>query len=110
MTSKTQGRLPSAISYLLMLSVAVLGIASILATSNPAAPSTGGTGNGYYYANWNCNNVGGCIADMGHNLGSAGPFCTSNSCNTWRQSYISSATCDLAAKNTIYNSPASGCA
>ncbi len=108
MTTQTQGRVPSAISYLLLLGVAALGIASILATSNPAAPG-GSSGNGYYYANWNCNNVGGCIADMGHNLGSAGPFCSSNSCNAWRQTYIISSTCDLEAKNPIYNAPSSGC-
>jgi hypothetical protein len=110
MTTQTRRRIPKKISNLLMLGVAALGIASILATTNPAAPSTSGSSNGYYYANWNCNNVGGCISDMGHNLGSAGPFCTSTSCNTWRQTYITSATCDLDAKNPIYNSPSSGCA
>jgi hypothetical protein len=107
-TTTTRGRVPSAISYLLMLGVAVLGIASILATSNPAAPGGSG-GNGYYYANWDCNNVSGCITDLGHDLGSAGPFCTSSSCSSWRQSYISSATCDPAAKHPIYYSASSGC-
>lgn len=72
-------------------------------------PSGGSTGGGtYYYANWNCNNVSGCIAGMGHNTGSAGPFCTQSACTKWTSTYIQSARCDTSASYPIYNAPPAG--
>lgn len=71
-------------------------------------PSSGGSGATYYYSNWTCNNQSGCIADMGHNTGSAGPFCSAQACAAWNASYIHSATCDTQANYPIYNAPPAG--
>lgn len=72
----------------------------------------GGTGgadtSSYLYVNWSCANVSGCIANMGHNTGSAGPFCGAASCNAWRQQYITSSTCNSSAIYPIYNAPPAG--
>jgi hypothetical protein len=68
----------------------------------------GNTASGYYYANWNCNNQSQCIANLGHNVGSAGPFCSPASCAAWRQAFFFGATCDAQANYTIYNAPPPG--
>ena len=96
---------PSPLRYLFLLPVVALGVASILAT-NPSSVTQ--PSNTWYYANWNCNNVSGCIADMGHNTGSAGPFCSTTPCDAWKQAYIISATCGPTAAYPIYNAPAAG--
>ncbi len=60
-----------------------------------------------YFANWTCNNQPGCIADLGHNVGSAGPFCTVAACMKWEQTYILG-TCDGQPNYPIYNGPPPG--
>lgn len=71
-------------------------------------PSSSSSGASYYYANWSCNNQSGCIAGMGHNVGSAGPFCTSSACQAWVNTYIHTATCDQQASYPVYNAPPAG--
>jgi hypothetical protein len=71
--------------------------------ANNPTTSDSGSGSGYYYANWDCNNISGCVTVMGHNQGSAGPFCTASSCDAWRQTYISGATCATTQKFTLWN-------
>lgn len=103
---KTLSDSTSPLRYLLLIPVVALGVATILATA-PAAV-TGPTST-LYYANWNCNNQSQCIAVLGHNVGSAGPFCTQAPCDKWRQTYFYGATCDVGtAKYAIYNAPAAG--
>lgn len=80
---------------------------SIPVTIAPPAPPTS-SGTTYYYASWNCNNVSGCIAGMGYNTGSAGPFCTAQACAAWVNTYIKSATCGTQASYPIYNAPPAG--
>jgi hypothetical protein len=61
----------------------------------------------YFYANWTCNNSSQCIAVMGHNTGSAGPFCSVSTCQTWEKTYIAG-TCDSQPLYPIYNYPPAG--
>ena len=68
----------------------------------------GGGGTGYTYANWNCNNQSQCISVVGHNTGSAGPFCSPTACNAWRISNFNGATCTAQPSYTIYSAPAPG--
>ena len=105
MNKEITGR-PNLLRYLLALPVFVLGVASILALSctDVTSPSSD-----YFYANWDCKNQQQCIAVMGLNLGSAGPFCTKSPCDKWRITYFYGATCDLApAHNPIGNAPPAG--
>jgi hypothetical protein len=71
-------------------------------------PTSSSSGSNYFYANWDCKNQSGCIADMGHNLGSAGPFCTSSACLAWKNAYMRTSTCDPQANSPIYNAPPAG--
>jgi hypothetical protein len=104
MTTDSAPRSP--LRYLMLLPVAVLGVATILATAPTGATQPSST---LYYANWNCNNQSQCITDLGHNTGSAGPFCTQAPCDKWRQSYFFGATCDVGpAKHPVYNAPPAG--
>jgi hypothetical protein len=72
-----------------------------------AVIQAGNTASGYYYANWDCHNQSQCIAVIGHNVGSAGPFCSFAGCTTWK-TYFSGATCDEQPLYSIYFPPASG--
>jgi len=69
---------------------------------------TGGGGNGYTYANWDCNNVGGCIDQLGHDVGSAGPFCTAASCAAWAYDHFAAATCTAQPTYPVYYYPPPG--
>src|SRR6185436_19778532 len=73
-----------------------------------AVIQAGNTASGYYYANWDCHNQSQCIDVIGHNVGSAGPFCSSAACTTWRNTYFFGATCDAQPLYPIYYPPASG--
>ena len=65
--------------------------------------------NSYYYNNWSCANISQCISVMGHNFGSAGPFCSYSACQAWGNQYVQgSYSCNSTAIYSIYNSPASG--
>jgi hypothetical protein len=80
-----------------------------LVSCGGSGDSGGSTGPAYIYANWSCANVSGCIADMGHNVGSAGPFCNPQSCNDWGKAYIAGAYgCNATAIYPIYNGPPAG--
>lgn len=84
-------------------------IAAAVAVSACAMPTTGTSSNGYVYNNWSCGNQSQCIAVMGHNVGSAGPFCTRSACMAWGQQYIPGAYgCNASAAYPIYNAPPSG--
>jgi hypothetical protein len=67
---------------------------------------TGG-GSGYTYSNWDCKGQSQCIAVVGHNLGSAGPFCSPAACSAWQKTHISGS-CTAQPLYTIYNAPAPG--
>jgi pimeloyl-ACP methyl ester carboxylesterase len=62
----------------------------------------------YTYANWNCNNQSQCVAVMGHNVGSAGPFCSPTACDAWRKAFFSGATCTAQPAYPIYSAPPAG--
>ena len=46
-----------------------------------------------YYAHWHCSSSQ-CASVMGKSAGTAGPFGTQNTCDAWRQAYISSSYCN----------------
>ena len=76
------------------------------ATDYPTCtPPASGTN---YYANYNCNGQSQCIADMGYNTGSAGPFCTIASCNDWLNQFIAG-NCTTSPTYAITNSAGSTC-
>ena len=52
------------------------------------------TSSSVWYAHWNCNGQSQCIADMGTNTGTAGPFASQSDCDTWRNTYFFGAVCD----------------
>jgi pimeloyl-ACP methyl ester carboxylesterase len=66
------------------------------------------SGSNYTYANWNCNNQSQCIAVMGHNVGSAGPFCSPTACDAWRKAFFTGATCTAQPMYPIYSAPPPG--
>lgn len=73
--------------------------------NSPSTPST----TTWYYVNWNCSGQSSCIAVMGANLGSAGPFCTTTDANNWGNQYIPSAyNTSTSPQYTVYNSPPAG--
>ena len=71
------------------------------ATPTPAPATTN------VYANWTCNNQSQCISVLGHNTGSAGPFCSVTACQNWGKAFILG-TCDARPLYPIYNAPTSG--
>src|ERR1035437_4290958 len=86
---------------LLLFGVSVFGILGCADSSSP-----GTSGPTYFYSNWSCGNQSQCIAVMGHNVGSAGPFCVSSSCQAWNRQYIPGASsCNATAVYPIYNYP-----
>lgn len=61
-------------------------------------------GGSYYYVNWNCNGVAGCISAMGGTSGSVGNYCTLSDCDACRTTGcigMFGATCSLTANSTI---------
>ncbi|MCU1349994.1 MAG: hypothetical protein JWO56_3024 [Acidobacteria bacterium] len=66
------------------------------------------SGSGYTYANWNCNQQQQCIAVLGHNTGSAGPFCSAAACDRWRQQFFLGATCTAQPMYPVYSAPPPG--
>ena len=76
-------------------------------TARVTVTVTGGD-SGYTYANWNCNGGPQCISVMGHDVGSAGPFCSSTACDAWRREFFSSATCTTQPLYPIYAAPPPG--
>lgn len=91
---------PSHMRYLFLLPLALLGVGSILATTNPADATPSAAG--YLFASWNCGSSTQCANVMGHATGSAGPFCTRPACDKWRQTYFVGATCDAAPRYTVW--------
>jgi hypothetical protein len=74
-----------------------------------SAPTTATNSTNFVYNNWSCGNQSQCIAVMGHNVGSAGPFCTRPPCLAWGQRYIPGAySCNATAAYPIYNAPPAG--
>jgi len=43
---------------------------------------------------WHCNGIAGCVADMGGNEGTSGPFSSAEECQSWRDSYDRMSSCD----------------
>ena len=87
------------------------GSCTVTMSANEAVTATftsGGNGSGYYYANYNCGGQSGCIADFGYNTGSAGPFCSIDSCNNWLYLYFQGGTCTASPQYTITNAPPAG--
>ena len=70
----------------------------------PVPSNGGGSGNGYYWANWACTS-GQCANVMGAYKGSAGPFCAKPPCETWKAQYMAGATCDLTEMHPEYVRP-----
>lgn len=87
--------------------VASFSCANVALTIDPAPTTPPPSTNSYLYANWTCNNQAQCIAVMGHNTGSAGPFCSVASCQAWEKAYIAG-TCDSQPFYPIYNAPPTG--
>jgi hypothetical protein len=83
---------------------AILGVAMLLT----ACGSSGGA-SGEWYANWSCGSVASCISVMGHNLGSAGPFCTEADCRAWAQQLVPGTfDCTETPTYTVYQAPEPG--
>jgi len=78
-------------------------------TGGGSGSSSGGAGNSYYYANYNCGQQSQCAADFnGNYTGSAGPFCSVTSCNSWLATYFPGGTCTTSPQYTITNAPPAG--
>jgi hypothetical protein len=98
------------------LSIAAAGTyAYTLTASGPGGTTTArvtvtvtGGGSGYTYANWNCNGGPQCISVMGHDVGSAGPFCSSTACDAWRREFFPGATCTAQPLYPVYAQPPPG--
>ncbi|WGL58874.1 hypothetical protein QEJ31_10105 [Pigmentibacter sp. JX0631] len=63
-----------------------------------------------YFASWSCQNNSSCINTLGYNQGSAGGFCSLNSCQNWVATNVSiysssQYTCSETATYTIYIFP-----
>ncbi|HTR76969.1 MAG TPA: hypothetical protein VMH39_02625 [Gemmatimonadaceae bacterium] len=100
-------RARAAVPYVLLSAIVAVGVGSILATSSPTSTSSSSS---YFYSNWSCGNQSQCIAVMGHNVGSAGPFCSEANCLAWNKTYIpGTSSCNASAAYPIYNAPSSGC-
>lgn len=93
----------------LVVLAAILGAASLGGCkgggSSPTDPS-----NAYAYANWNCNNQQQCIDVIGHNTGSAGPFCSFTACDAWKAQFFQGANCASVNQYQIWNAPSPGSA
>jgi len=69
--------------------------------------------NNYYYNSCSCLNGTACVNTLGHNTGSAGPFCSFSSCQSWAATNVqiysnNSSYCGQSANYTIYYQPTSG--
>jgi hypothetical protein len=71
------------------------------------APAPAPPAPNWVWANWTCNNVAACIAVRGHNVGSAGPFCSVAACTAWNRAF-GTGTCAAQPAHPVYNGPPAG--